>query len=95
VWGQQADWCAYRGTLDGKSVGIAILPHPDNFRRSWFHARDYGLLVANPFGERAFTKSAASKIHVKKGDAFRLRFGVLVFAGDPDLSAAYRDYAAR
>lgn len=95
VWGQQADWCAYRGMVDGKPVGIAIMPHPGNFRRSWFHARDYGLLVANPFGQRAFTQGAASKINVKKGDVFRLRFGVLVFAGDPDLDAVYRQYVGR
>jgi hypothetical protein len=95
VWGQQADWCAYRGTIDGKSAGVAIMPHPDNFRRAWFHARDYGLLVANPFGQRAFTKGAASKVHVKAGETFRLRFGLLVFTGDPDLNAAFREYAAQ
>lgn len=92
VWGQQADWCAYRGMVDGKPAGIAIMPHPDNFRRAWFHARDYGLLVANPFGRRAFTKGAASKVHVKRGEVFRLRCGVLIFAGEPDFRAAYRQY---
>jgi Family of unknown function (DUF6807) len=99
VWGKTANWCAYGGKIDGKAVGMAILPHPDNFRKSWFHARDYGLLVANPFGQRAFTKGAASRVEVKPNEPFRLRFGVLIYstASDraPDFKDAYRDYVER
>jgi hypothetical protein len=92
TWGKQADWCAYTGAVDGKRVGVLLMPHPQNFRRSWFHVRDYGLLVANPFGQRAFTRGEASRVTVGKGDNLRLRFGVLVFDGQIDLSAAYADY---
>jgi hypothetical protein len=92
VWGKPADWCAYTGSVDGRRAGVALMPHPQNFRRSWFHARDYGLLVANPFGRNAFTKGAKSEVVVKKGQGLRLRFGILVFGGQPDLGAAYRDY---
>ncbi len=80
VWGKQADWCEYVGVLDGQNVGVVLIPHPRNFRRSWFHARDYGLLVANPFGQNAFTKGENSRITVKTGEKFALRFGVLVYA---------------
>ena len=92
VWGRQADWCAYGGEVGGRRVGVVLLSDPRNFRRPWFHARDYGLLVANPFGQKAFTKGEPSTVVVKKGEAFRLRFGVLVYAGEFDGSAAYRDY---
>ena len=92
VWGRPADWCDYRGTIDGKAAGVALLAHPGNVRRPWFHARDYGLLVANPFGLRAFTKGEESKVVVKKGEAFRLRFGVLVHAGAADVKAAYEEW---
>ena len=68
------------------------MPHPENFRRSWFHARDYGLLVANPFGRNAFTGGEKSRIVVKEGETLRLRFGVLVSSERPDLDASYRDY---
>ena len=72
------------------------MPAPNNFRRSWFHARDYGLLVANPFGQNAFTKSEKSKVSVKQGDKFSLRFGVLVYgvpAESPlDIADLYRKY---
>jgi hypothetical protein len=92
VWGKPADWCAYAGSVNGRRAGVALMPHPQNFRRSWFHARDYGLLVANPFGRNAFTNGAKSEIVVKKGQSLRLRFGILIFSGEPGLEAAYRDY---
>ena len=90
VWGKQADWCDYSGTIDGVQVGVMIVPHPKNFRRSWFHARDYGVLVANPFGQKAFTKGEASKVVVRKGETFTLRFGVLIHRGEIDPEAAYK-----
>ena len=96
VWGNSADWCDYSGTLDGKHVGMTIFCHPKNFRPSWFHARDYGLLEANPFGREAFGKGEKSMVPVKAGERFRLRYGVFVHSSSegkaPDLSAAYKDY---
>ncbi len=89
TWGKAADWCDYRGTVDGEGAGVAVMPDPENFRRSWFHTRNYGLLVANPFGRRAFTKGEPSKLVVKKGETFKLRFGVLVHSGKADIGAEY------
>lgn len=95
IWGKQADWCEYSGTLDGQRVGIALMPDPQNFRRSWFHARDYGLLVANPFGRKAFTNGEVSQMVTPKDADFRLRFNVLVYQTKPDeplnLGAIYRE----
>jgi hypothetical protein len=96
IWGNAADWCDYSGTLDGQRVGMTIFCHPKNFRPSWFHARDYGLLEANPFGRAAFGKGEPSKVTIKPGDQMRLRYGVLVH-GSPadakaDLDAAYKTY---
>ncbi len=96
IWGNTADWCDYSGTLDGKHVGMTLFCHPDNFRPSWFHARDYGLLEANPFGREAFGKGEKSKVVVKPGEQLRLRYGVFVHASpagkSPDLAATYADY---
>lgn len=96
VWGKTARWCAYGGVIGPHHVGLALMPHPQNFRPSWFHARDYGFLAANPFGRRAFTRGQPSRLVVKRGKTFRLRYGVLVYsvaAGkQPDLNAAFRDY---
>jgi hypothetical protein len=95
VWGKAADWCAFEGPVGGRTVGVALLPHPGNFRPSWFHARDYGLLVANPFGANAMTRGPKSRFVVRAESPLRLRFGVAVYsdpASDHDLAAAHRDY---
>jgi len=96
VWGKQALWCDYGAAIDGRHVGVTLMPHPENFRPSWFHARDYGLLLANPFGRNAFTGGEKSAVRVKKGERFSLRFGVFVYCvEDRDTgvpAAAYQDY---
>ncbi len=92
VWGKQADWAVYHGEKEGKHTGIMIMPSPDNFRRSWFHARDYGLLLANPFGRNAFTGGAKSQIEVQPNERFNLQFGVFIFEGDIDYQEIYQGY---
>lgn len=96
VWGNTAEWCDYSGTIDGQPVGMTILCHPDNFRPSWFHARDYGLLEANPFGRQAFGKGEKSSVTVRPGEKLRLRYGIFVHSGaDPsiaDLKARFEEY---
>jgi hypothetical protein len=93
VWGNSSEWCDFSGTIDGKPVGVTLMCHPDNFRPSWFHARDYGLLVANPFGQKAFHKGEESNIKVKPGETLQLRYGILLHSDkEPDLAAAYQDY---
>ncbi len=94
VWGNSARWCDYAGTLAGKHAGITLLAHPDNFRPSWLHARDYGFVAMNAFGREAMRKGNRSKVVVKAGEKFRLRYGVLLHSSDeaPDLSQAYQDY---
>jgi hypothetical protein len=89
VWGRVATWCDASGTINGRRVGMLVVPDPMNFRKSWFHARDYGLIVANPFGLQAFTRSPEpSRVTVPAGEKFRLRFAVVVHEGDIDLEAA-------
>ena len=66
--------------------------HPGNFRPSWLHTRDYGVIVGNPFGRDAFGKGEKSKVVVRPGDTLRLRYGVLLHAGRPDLPGAYAEY---
>ena len=96
VWGNSADWCDYSGTMAGQRVGMTLFCHPKNFRPSWFHARDYGLLEANPFGREAFGKGAKSSVVIKPGEKLRLRYGVLLHSGpqgsQPDFQSAYADY---
>lgn len=77
-WGQTAAWSDCSGVISNRTVGIAIFTAPENFRPSWFHNRDYGLMVANPFGRNAFTKGEPSKAVVAKGKTFTLRAGFFI-----------------
>jgi hypothetical protein len=96
IWGNTSAWCDYRGELDGQLVGILLMSHPGNFRKSWLHARDYGFVAANPFGRSAFRKGPPSKVVIEPGNELQLRYGLLVHAGPkdspPDFNAVYDDY---
>ncbi len=96
TWGKTWQWCDYSGTLDGRRIGVVIFPAASNFRASWSHNRDYGLMVANPFGAGAFTKGAKSRVPVAKGETFRLDFAAFIHStatdAQPDLAAAYQTF---
>jgi hypothetical protein len=96
VWGNAADWCDFSGTINGERVGMTVFCHPGNFRTSRYHARDYGLLQANPFGRQAFDKGEKSSVVVRPGEKLRLRYGILIHSSPAseklDLDAAYQDY---
>ena len=95
AWGKVADWCAYSGTLDGRAVGAAIFTAPSNPQRPWWHARDYGLMVANSFGKKALPAGADGKLTIKRGETLRLRHGVLLFnaAAAPDFAAEFKSFS--
>ena len=96
AWGKTAAWCDYSGVLSNRLVGITVMPDPKNFRPSWFHSRDYGLIVANPFGQKAFTKGEPSSVPVKKGETFTLRFAALIHSSatnePPNITGAYKTF---
>jgi len=96
TWGKSYAWCDYSGTIDGRRAGVAIVPYPQNFRPCWWHNRDYGVFVANPFGRKALTQGAASRVDVPRGESFSLRFAVLLHSGPAespfDVAAACRRF---
>jgi hypothetical protein len=95
AWGKHADWCDYSGNIDGHPVGVTLMPDPATFDRGWFHVRDYGLMVANPIERSEKRNGEPAKLVLARGKPLRLRFGVLLHAGQPseaDLKAAYQDY---
>jgi hypothetical protein len=96
IWGNSAQWCDFSGVTDNQLVGMTIFCHPENAQPSNFHARDYGLLVANPFGRKAFRKGEVSRLVVHPDEKLRLRFGIFIHSGTadsrPELTAAYDDY---
>ncbi len=78
TWGQSAEWCDYSGMLGDRHVGITLMASPDNFRKSWWHNRNYGVFVSNPFGRAAMKQGKRSTVQVSQGEAFRVVFGASI-----------------
>jgi len=99
VWGKRAKWVAYWGQIDGKTCGVAIFDSPENLRHpTWWHARDYGLVAANPFGIHDFEKKpkGTGDYTLQEGQQLILRYRFVFFEGTPqdaDIAGKYKFWA--
>ena len=100
AWGKRAAWASYSGALsDGRVIGVAMLEHPGNFRHpTWWHARDYGLLSANPFGRHDFEKlkdqpNAGDHV-IPAGGELLLRYRLFFHRGDERAAGIAAEFAA-
>lgn len=101
TWGSAPNWCAYSGVADGRRTGILLMADPGNFRKSWYHNRNYGLMVANPFGKKSMIGPDDNDIPpdatpLPMNAAFRLGFAVCVFSENstehPDYDKLFQCY---
>lgn len=86
AWGKRANWVAYSGPDElGKPTVVAIIDHPGHFRSpTHWHARDYGLLAANPFGIHDFEKKKDKTLGnhtLKKSESLHLNYTVIIHQG--------------
>jgi putative membrane-bound dehydrogenase-like protein len=92
TWGQPANWCDYSGP-GPQSGGIMLMASDQNFRESWWHNRDYGVFVANPFGREAMKQGLRSAVTVAKGESLKITFGALIHDGrDHDPTSEYERF---
>lgn len=98
TWGKRAPWCDYSGMASGREVGVAIFDHPTNFRHpTYWHARDYGLMTANPFGLSFFEPESGKRGDhvVKKGDTLEFSYRIYIHVGNASeglVRESYIDY---
>ena len=88
-WGKKSAWVTFFGPDDqGKPAVITMFEHPSNFRHeTWWHARDYGLLAANPFGIHDFEgkKDKTLGNHtLKNGEHMTFRYRLVLHRGELD-----------
>ncbi|MCY3004865.1 MAG: PmoA family protein [Planctomycetota bacterium] len=84
TWGKKAQWVDYSKTVDGKRIGILLMPDTKNPQASWFHNRDYGLMVANCFGNKSFTGGEPSVIRIEANRSMTIRYGVYWYDTRPE-----------
>ena len=100
IWGKQSAWVDYYGRVGDEEVGIAVLDHPTNLRApTYWHARAYGLLAANPFGISYFAGRGrqSGAYTIPAGGSLVLRYRVVIHHGDPThagIAEAYGRFAA-
>jgi len=86
-WGKRARWCDCTGEVNGKTIGITIFDLPSNHGYpTYWHARDYGLLAANPFGGKDFTGDDKndSSLTIVKDKSARFIYIALIHTGALD-----------
>ena len=80
IWGKRASWVCYYGPdPKGNTVSVVMFEHPKNFRApTTWHARDYGLFAANPWGLHDFEGKKDEKTlgdyKIEKGGSLTLRY---------------------
>lgn len=85
IFGRAAPWVDACGAIDGRRVGATVIDLTGNPREPFFHARDYGLVLANAFGRNAYgVKDPAPPITLEPGNSLRLRSAVLLHGDVPD-----------
>ena len=99
TWGKRSPWVDYSGSINGKSMGVAIFDHPDNPKHpTYWHVRGYGLFAANIFGEHDFHADEArdGSITLGKGETLRFRYRVVVHPGgtsEADVAGKHAEWA--
>jgi hypothetical protein len=86
----RAKWCYVGGLVDGKSAGVAILCHPDNFR----FPQPVRLHPKEPFF--CFAPSQLGEWRIEPGKPYVARYRFVVADGEPDPKAIeqlWLDYA--
>lgn len=86
TWGQSAPWCDYSGKIGEREVGLTVFCESTKEKPTWWHNRDYGLMVANAFGRAAMKQGEVMSTAVEPSAAMTLRYGVLIHEGS-DYSA--------
>jgi hypothetical protein len=100
IWGKRANWVDVDGVIDGQTLGVAVFDSPKSFRHpTYWHARGYGLLAANPFGLKDFFHDAQQdgSYMVPAGKSIQFRYRVFIHGGNykqAHVADRYRKYVA-
>jgi Methane oxygenase PmoA len=90
IWGKKAQWVHYEGEINNRDIGLTMMDAPSNLRHpNLWHARDYGLIAANPFGlhDLGGLPAGSGAVTLAPGQSLRLRYGIVIWNGFVDEKA--------
>lgn len=83
VWSTRAKWMKLYGVYEKDTVSLVFMDHPANLNfPTYWHARDYGLFSANPFGVKDFTAGKEQfNFRMKKDESVSFRHRLYIKSG--------------
>jgi len=90
-------WVDWQTDLQGETVGVAILDHPQNRRAptTWI-LRPNCLVFANPFAQRYYSRALPDgSMTMQPGDELRLRYRVIIHPAGFDIGQAFREFSTQ
>ena len=101
VWGTRARWMDLYGNIGEEKISLIVCDHPRNQSYpTYWHARGYGLLSANPFGIKDFTQGKEElNFSVPAGKSVTFRYRVIINSGshlsEAEINACADDFAGK
>jgi len=84
VWSTRAKWMKLYGVYEKDTVSLVFMDHPLNLNHpTYWHARDYGLFSANPFGAKDFTAGKEKfNFRMKQGESITFKHRLYIKSGN-------------
>jgi len=101
VYGTRGKWVDLYGKIGDEKVSVVMIDHPKNpGYPTYWHARGYGLLLANPLGASAYTGGKnVMNFSIPAGKSATFRFRLVVNSGtdltDAEINAYAEDFAKK
>jgi hypothetical protein len=101
VYGTRGKWVDLYGKIGDEKVSVVMIDHPKNpGYPTYWHARGYGLLLANPLGASAYTGGKnVMNFSIPAGKSATFRFRLVVNSGadltDSEIDAYAEDFAKK
>jgi hypothetical protein len=101
VYGTRGKWVDLYGTIGDEVISVVMVDHPKNpGHPTYWHARGYGLLLANPLGAGAYTNGQnVMNFSIPAGKSATFRFRLIVNSGadltDTEINTYAEDFAGK
>jgi len=101
VYGTRGKWVDLYGRIGNEVISVVMIDHPKNpGHPTYWHARGYGLLLANPLGAGAYTNGKnVMNFSIPAGKSATFRFRLIVNSGadltDAEINTYAEDFAGK